>query len=156
MSRVLRCAAVVGLALVVLGVPGAVPLAVITFFAAFVPIVGATLAGALATAVALTTEGVGTAVIVAIVVLVVQQVEGDVLLPIVMYRQVALHPVVVLLALAIGAAVAGVLGAVVAVPVAACGVAAVGAARKAGVSEQLHVDPDGVRHARPEPGNMDP
>ena len=129
----------IGLALLVLGVPGAVPLAVITFFAAFIPIVGATVAGALAAAVALTTEGVGTAVIVAIVVLVVQQVEGDVLLPLVMYRQVALHPVVVLLALAIGAAVAGLVGAVVAVPVAACTVAAVAAARRTGAVEQLHV-----------------
>lgn len=130
----------IGLALVILGVPGAVPLAVITFFAAFVPIVGATLAGALAAAVALTTEGVETAVIVAVVVLVVQQVEGDVLLPLVMYRQVALHPVVVLLALAIGAAVAGLVGAVVAVPVAASTVAAVAAARRTGTVEHLHLD----------------
>ena len=130
----------IGLALLVLGVPGAVPLAVITFFAAFIPIVGATLAGALAAAVALTTEGVGTALIVAAVVLVVQQVEGDVLLPIVMYRQVALHPVVVLLALAVGAAVAGLVGAVVAVPVTACAAAAVAAARRTGTAEQLQLD----------------
>jgi putative heme transporter len=130
----------IGAALVILGVPGAVPLAVITFFAAFIPIVGATLAGALATAVALTTEGPGTAVVVAIVVLVVQQVEGDVLLPVVMYRQVALHPVVVLLALAVGAAVAGLVGAVVAVPVTACLVAAVAAARKTGTAERLQLD----------------
>lgn len=130
----------IGLALVILGVPGALPLAVITFFAAFIPIVGATLAGALATAVALTTEGAGTAVIVAIVVLVVQQVEGDVLLPLVMYRQVALHPVVVLLALAVGAAVGGVLGAVVAVPITACVVAAVAAARRTGTTERLQFD----------------
>lgn len=130
----------IGLALIVLGVPGAVPLAVITFFAAFVPIIGATLAGALATAVALTTQGVGTAVIVAIVVLVVQQVEGDVLLPIVMYRQVSLHPVVVLVALAVGAAVAGVVGAVVAVPITASSVAAVAAAKRAGTAERLEVD----------------
>ena len=130
----------IGVALVILGVPGALPLAVITFFAAFIPIVGATLAGALATAVALTTEGVGTAVIVAIVVLVVQQVEGDVLLPLVMYRQVALHPAVVLLALAIGAAVGGIGGAIVAVPVTASVVAAVAAARKAGTTERLQID----------------
>ena len=112
----------------------------ITFFAAFVPIVGATLAGALAAAVALTTVGVGTAVIVSVVVLVVQQVEGDVLLPVVMYRQVALHPVVVLLALAVGAAVAGLVGAVVAVPVTACASAAVAAAKRVGTTERLEVD----------------
>lgn len=130
----------IGLALVLLGVPGALPLAVITFFAAFIPIVGATLAGVLAAAVALTTQGVGTAVIVAVVVLVVQQVEGDVLLPIVMYRQVALHPVVVLVALAVGAAVAGIVGAIVAVPVTASLVAAVAAARKTGTVERLQID----------------
>lgn len=133
-------ALLIGLALVILGVPGAVPLAVITFFAAFVPIIGATVAGVLATAVALTTEGVGTAVIVAIVVLVVQQVEGDVLLPVVMYRQVALHPVVVLLALAVGGAVAGIVGAIVAVPVTASLVAAVAAANRTGTVERLQID----------------
>jgi predicted PurR-regulated permease PerM len=133
----------IGIALLILGVPGAVPLAIITFFAAFIPIVGATLAGALATAVALTTEGPGTAVIVAIVVLVVQQVEGDVLLPLVMYRQVALHPVVVLLALAVGAATAGILGAVISVPVAACLVAAAKAASRTGNAERLCVEGGG-------------
>lgn len=133
----------IGIALLILGVPGAFPLAVITFFAAFIPIVGATLAGALATAVALTTQGPGTAVIVAIVVLAVQQIEGDILLPVVMYRQVALHPVVVLLALAVGAAVAGIVGAIIAVPVTACLVAAVAAARRTGTTERLRID-DGV------------
>lgn len=133
----------IGLALVILGVPGALPLAVITFFAAFIPIVGATLAGALATAVALTTNGVNTAVIVAIVVLVVQQVEGDILMPLVMYRQVSLHPAVVLLALAVGAAVGGLVGAVVAVPVTAALVAAVAAAKKVGTGERLQIEGTG-------------
>lgn len=120
----------IGIALFVLGVDAALPLAVITFFAAFFPIVGATLAGALAAAVALATQGPQTALIVAVVVLVVQQVEGDVLLPIVMYRQVALHPVVVLLALAVGSAIGGILGAIVSVPLTASVTAAVAAARK--------------------------
>ena len=125
----------IGVALWVLGVEAALPLAVITFFAAFFPIVGATLAGALAAAVALATQGPQTALIVAAVVLVVQQVEGDVLLPIVMYRQVALHPVVVLLALAVGSAIGGILGAIVSVPLTASVTAAVAAARK---------DPDAI------------
>lgn len=119
----------IGIALLILGVPGALPLAVITFFAAFFPIIGATLAGALATAVALTTEGPTVAIAVAVVVLIIQQVEGDILLPVVMYRQVALHPVVVLVALAVGAAVAGVVGAIVAVPTTAALTAAVSAAK---------------------------
>ncbi|NNE13185.1 MAG: AI-2E family transporter [Ilumatobacter sp.] len=122
----------IGAALLILGVPAAIPLAVITFFAAFFPIVGATLAGALATAIALATQGPRTAVIVALVVLIVQQVEGDVLLPIIMYRQVALHPVVVLLALAVGGAIGGILGAIVSVPTTAAISAFVAAARNGG------------------------
>ncbi len=129
----------IGLALLILGVPGALALGVITFFGAFFPIVGATLAGMLACAVALTTEGTQTALIVAIVVLVVQQVEGDVLLPMIMSRQLALHPAVVLLALAVGAAVAGVVGAIVSVPVTAAAVAATSAARRCGTAEQLEI-----------------
>ncbi len=120
-------AALIGTALVVLGVPAAVPLMVITFFGAFFPIVGATVAGLLAAGVALAAKGVGTAVVVGVVVLVVQQVEGDVLLPIVMKRQVALHPIVILVALAAGAALGGLLGALVAVPLTAAGTAAVAA-----------------------------
>ena len=119
----------IGAALLILGVPAAVPLAVITFLAAFFPVVGATLAGALAAAIALATEGPQTALIVALVVLVVQQVEGDVLLPLVMYRQVSLHPVVVLLALAAGGAVGGIIGAIVSVPLTAALTAAAAAAR---------------------------
>lgn len=134
-------AVMVGAALFIIGVPGALPLAIITFFGAFIPIVGATLAGVLSTAVALTTEGVGTAVVVAIVFLVIQQIEGDVLLPLVMRRQISLHPAVVLLALAVGAAVAGLIGAVVAVPITAAVVAAVSAARRTGTRERLDVDP---------------
>lgn len=124
----------IGAALLVLGVPAAIPLAVITFFASFFPIVGATLAGALAAAIALATEGPGTALIVAIVVLIVQQIEGDVLLPVVMYRQVSLHPVVVLLALAVGGAIGGIVGAIVSVPVTAAISAAVAAARSDGTT----------------------
>ncbi len=137
----------IGIALVVLGVEAAIPLAVITFFAAFLPIIGATLAGALAAAVALATQGPETAIIVVLVVLAVQQIEGDILLPIVMYRQVALHPVVVLLALAVGAAVGGILGAVIAVPLTAAAAAAIAAARKdADLDPELEPDepdPDG-------------
>jgi predicted PurR-regulated permease PerM len=66
---------------------------------------------------------------VVVVVLVVQQVEGDLLLPLIMYRQVSLHPVVILLALAVGAAVGGVVGALVAVPLTAATTAAISAIR---------------------------
>jgi predicted PurR-regulated permease PerM len=120
-------AVLIGLALLILGVPAALPLAVLTFFGAFFPIVGATVAGVLATAIALASNGPATAVIVAIVVLAVQQIEGDVLLPVIMYRQVSLHPVVVLVALAVGGAVGGIVGAIVAVPLTAAVTAAAGA-----------------------------
>lgn len=122
-------AVLIGIALVIIGVPAALPLAVLTFFAAFFPIVGATVAGALATAIALASNGPTAAVIVGVVVLAVQQIEGDVLLPVVMYRQVSLHPVVVLLALAVGGAIGGIIGAVVAVPLTAALAAAGGALR---------------------------
>jgi predicted PurR-regulated permease PerM/DNA-directed RNA polymerase subunit RPC12/RpoP len=117
----------IGIALVILGVPAAIPLAVITMVAAFLPIIGAPIAGALAVLVALASNGLTTALIVVAVVLAVQQIEGDVLLPLVMRTQVALHPIVILVALAIGGALAGIIGALVSVPIAAAGSAALAA-----------------------------
>jgi putative heme transporter len=113
----------IGIGLWIIGVPLVIPLAVITFFAAFVPIVGATVAGALAALVALASGGTGDAVLVAVLAVVIQQLDGDVLQPLIMRRQVSLHPAVVLIALAAGGTVAGIVGAVVAVPVAAVALA---------------------------------
>lgn len=135
-------AVLIGGALAVLGVPAALPLAVITFFAAFFPIVGATVAGAIAVGIALASQGVATAVVVGLVVLAVQQIEGDVLLPVVMERQVHLHPVVVLVVLGAGAALGGIIGALVAVPVTAATVAGVAAVRAAGAPDGGLVLPD--------------
>ncbi|MEQ8717211.1 MAG: AI-2E family transporter [Acidimicrobiales bacterium] len=117
-------AVAISLGLVLIGVPLVVPLAIITFFGAFFPIVGATTAGAIATIVALVANGPVDAVLVAGVALAVQQLEGDVLMPILMRRAVELHPVAVLVALGAGGALAGLLGAFVAVPLAAMGLAA--------------------------------
>ena len=111
----------IGLALVVLGVPAALPLAVLTFFGAYIPIAGAFLTGIAAVLVALVADGVGTAAIVAAAVIFVQQVESNVLQPVVVGRAVALHPVVILLAVTSGGLIAGILGALVAVPIAAVG-----------------------------------
>lgn len=116
-------AVLIGAVLVVLDVPLAVPLAVLTFFAAFLPIVGATIAGALSALVALVANGPRTAIIVAVATLIIQQVEGDVVMPMVMRRTINLHPVVVLTALAIGGTLGGIAGAFVSVPVAAMSVA---------------------------------
>lgn len=122
-------AVAIGVGLLIIGVPLALPLAGITFVASFFPIVGATTAGALAATVALVTNGPGDALLVALLTLVVQQVEGDVIMPLVMARQVRLHPAAILTALAVGGAVAGIVGAFVAVPIAAMATAAGSALR---------------------------
>lgn len=109
----------IGLGLVILGVPLALPLAVLTFFGAFVPLVGATVGGALAALVALVTSGLPTALAVVALTVAVQQVESHILAPLVLGRAVRLHPVTILLALTAGVAVAGIVGAFLSVPLAA-------------------------------------
>lgn len=109
----------IAIALIVVGVPLVLPLAVLTFFGAFFPLVGAIVAGAVAALVALVTGGVTDALIIVGATVVVQQVEGNVLQPLIMGRQVELHPAVTLLAVTGGGAVAGIVGAFLAVPVAA-------------------------------------
>ncbi len=109
----------IGVALWLIGVPLVLPLAVLTFFAAFFPIVGATLAGLLATVVALVVNGPVDAALVAGVTLAIQQLEGDIIMPMVMRRQVNLHPAVVLVALGVGGAMGGIMGAFVAIPLTA-------------------------------------
>lgn len=115
----------IGVALALLGVPLALPLAVIVFVGAFLPIVGATIAGILAALVALVTNGLVVALIVIAVVVVVNQLEGDLLQPVVMGRTLSLHAVVVLLALSVGTIVGGIFGAILAVPFTAVGWAVV-------------------------------
>lgn len=112
-------AVLIAIVLVVVGVPLVIPLAVLTFFGAFFPLIGAVAAGVVAALVALVTSGILDALIVAGAILVIQQVEGDVLQPLVMGKAVSLHPVAILLALTAGAILAGIVGAFLAVPVAA-------------------------------------
>jgi putative heme transporter len=112
-------AVVIGAALAILGVPLVLPLAVLTFFSAFFPLVGAVTAGFVAALVALVSEGPVTALIVVAVITAVQQLEGDVIYPVVVGRSIELHPVAILLVLTAGAVVAGVIGALFAVPIAA-------------------------------------
>jgi predicted PurR-regulated permease PerM len=109
----------IGLALVLLGVPLVLPLALLVFLGAFIPVVGSALAGSVAVLVALVTDGPVTAGLVLLAVVVVQQVEGDVLAPIVLGRALSLHPLVVVVALTGGAVIGGVLGAAAAVPLVA-------------------------------------
>ena len=117
-------ASVIGVGLVVIGVPVAVPLAVLTFLGAFFPLVGASVAGLIAALVALVTGGPGDALVVIALVVAVQQIEGHVLAPVVMGRALQLHPVVVIVALTTGAVFAGLLGAFLAVPLTAMAFAA--------------------------------
>ncbi|WP_413084611.1 AI-2E family transporter [Streptomyces caniferus] len=109
-------AVLVGVMLFVLRVPLAVPLAVLEFFAAFIPLVGSPVALAVAAVVALAAKGPLVAAVVVLLIVVIGQIEGHVLHPLVMSRAVQLHPVVVALSVICGSVTAGVPGAVVAVP----------------------------------------
>lgn len=109
----------IGLGLVVLGVPLAGALAILTFFGGFIPIVGAFAVGALAVLVALVSNGWTTALLVLGLILLVQQIEGNVLQPFLQGRSMQLHAGIVLLAVAGGSTLFGVIGAFLAVPVAA-------------------------------------
>lgn len=105
--------------LLILQVPLAVPLAVLVFLLAFIPIVGATVAGILAALVALVANGWVVALIVIGVVVLVNQLEGNFLQPVLMSRTMKLHAFVVLIALTVGTVIGGILGAVLAVPITA-------------------------------------
>jgi putative heme transporter len=109
----------IGLALVLLGVPLAVPLAALVFLGGFIPLIGATLTGAVAVLVAFVTEGPVTAGLVLLAVVVVQQVESQVIAPVVLGRTLELHPVAVTASLTAGAVLGGVLGAAASVPLVA-------------------------------------
>lgn len=111
----------IGLGLVILQVPLALPLAVIVFLTSFIPLVGATLAGILAALVALVANGPVVALIVVAIVIVVNQLEGDLLQPVVMAQSLKLHPLVILIALTGGTILGGIVGAVLAVPLTAVG-----------------------------------
>ncbi|WP_262412693.1 AI-2E family transporter [Actinacidiphila acidipaludis] len=116
----------IGIGIFFLGVPMAVPLAVVIFLSSFVPLVGAVTSGAVAVVVALVTEGPFTAVLVLAVVLAVQQIEGHILQPFILGRAVRVHPLAVVLSVAAGSLVGGIGGAVVAVPLVAVGNTVVG------------------------------
>jgi predicted PurR-regulated permease PerM len=120
----------IGIGLALLGVPLALPLAVLIFFGAFIPIIGAFVTGALAALIALVTNGPTSALVVVLLVLAVQQLEGNVLQPILVGRTLQLHPAVVILAVTAGGTLAGITGAFLAVPVVAVGAVCVRYARQ--------------------------
>lgn len=106
----------IGLGVWLLGVPFAIPIAVLTFFGGFIPIVGAFTAGTVAVLVALVSNGLWTAVGVLAIVLVVQQLEGNVMQPILVGKTLRMHPAVVLTVVALGGTLFGIIGAFLSVP----------------------------------------
>ena len=112
-------AIVMGITLSVMNAPLAVPLALFMFLAAFIPLVGVLLAGGLAILVTLAAKGWLAAVIVFGILVVMNQLEGHLLQPQIVGKMVRLHPLAVILVLAVGGVMAGIAGAVVAVPITA-------------------------------------
>jgi putative heme transporter len=106
----------IGTGLAIMGIPLALPLASLVFLGAFIPLVGAVIAGGLAVIVALIAKGWVFALITLGVIIAVQQLEAHVLQPLVMGRAVSVHPLAVVLAIAAGAVLAGIVGALLAVP----------------------------------------
>ncbi|WP_394619994.1 AI-2E family transporter [Lentzea sp. JNUCC 0626] len=137
----------IGIGLAVLGVPLAVPLAALVFIGAFVPIFGAVVAGGVAVLIALVANGPVTAAIVLIIVIAVNQLESHVLQPFLLGRAVKLHPLAVVLAIASGLLVAGIAGALLAVPL----LAVLNSAIRSLLSEaDEHVAPADVHTSEPE------
>ncbi|OEJ28314.1 AI-2E family transporter [Streptomyces agglomeratus] len=112
-------AVLIGLGLWILDVPLVLPLAVLTFVSAFVPIVGALFAGLVAVLIALVSNGLTDALIVLAIIVVVQQLEGNVFQPMIQSRGLGLHAAVVLLAVTLGGSLTGIVGSLLAVPAAA-------------------------------------
>ncbi|MEU8732495.1 MULTISPECIES: AI-2E family transporter [Streptomyces] len=109
----------IGLGLWILDVPLVLPLAVLTFVSAFVPIVGALFAGFVAVLIALVSNGLTDALLVLAIIVVVQQLEGNVFQPILQSRGLGLHAAVILLAVTLGGSLSGIVGSLLAVPLTA-------------------------------------
>ncbi|MFH9613461.1 AI-2E family transporter [Streptomyces pratensis] len=112
-------AVLIGIGLWIVGVPLVLPLAVLTFVSAFVPVVGALFAGFVAVLIALVSNGPTDALIVLAVIIVVQQLEGNVFQPMIQSRGLGLHAAVILMAVTLGGSLAGIVGSLLAVPAAA-------------------------------------
>jgi predicted PurR-regulated permease PerM len=107
----------IGVGAAIIGVPLALPLAVLVFIGSFIPVVGALVTGAIAVLLALVANGPVNALIMLGIVLLVQQLESHILQPLVMGKAVALHPVAVILSVAAGSYLAGIPGALFSVPI---------------------------------------
>lgn len=136
----------IGIGVALLGLPLVLPLAVLVLLGAFVPIVGAVVAGGVAVLVALAVQGVGSALVVLAIVVAVMQLESHVLQPLLLGRAVKLHPLAVVLAVAAGLLVGGIAGALLAVPLLAVLNSAVRSLRS---PADRRVDPQEVHTSEP-------
>ena len=135
-----------------LGIPLAVPLAALVFLGAFIPIIGAVVAGGVAVMIALVAQGLVSALIVLGVVIAVMQLESHVLQPLLLGRAVKLHPLAVVLSIATGLLVGGIAGALLAVPL----LAVLNSGIRSLLSEaDEHVDPEDVHTSEPEDSGPD-
>ena len=107
----------IGIGAYFLGVPLVIPIIVLVFFGSFIPILGAFFSGSVAVLVAVVDQGFTAGLIMLVIILVVQQVEGNLLQPLLMSNAVSLHPLVVLLGVTAGSMVAGIAGAIFSIPV---------------------------------------
>jgi predicted PurR-regulated permease PerM len=140
-------AVAIGIGLAVLHVPLAVPLAALVFIGAFIPIVGAVVAGGVAVLIALAANGPISALLVLAIIIGVMQLEGHVLQPLLLGRAVKLHPLAVAIAIATGLVLAGIPGALLAVPLLAVLNSGIRSLRS---EADEFVDPDDVRTSQPE------
>ncbi|MCE7003806.1 AI-2E family transporter [Kibdelosporangium philippinense] len=142
----------IGIGLFVLGVPLAFPLSALVFIGAFVPIVGAVVAGAAAVLIALVANGPLDALILLAIVIAVQQLEGHVLQPLLLGRAVKLHPLAVVLVISAGVVTAGITGALLAVPLLAVLNSGIRSLRS---DADEHVKPEDVKTSEPEESGPD-
>nr|WP_073816108.1 AI-2E family transporter [Kitasatospora sp. CB01950] len=119
----------ISIGLLLLGVPGAAGLGALVFLGSYIPFVGAFLSGTVAVLVALANGGLGTALWALGVVLAVQAIEGNILQPVIQSRTVELHPATIMIAVVAGSGIAGIIGALLAVPVSAAGLGVVSVLR---------------------------
>lgn len=145
-------AIVIGGTMAIMGAGLVIPVMILTFAAAFVPLVGATVAGVIAVLVTLAAGGLVPALVVAVVAVLVQQLDNDLLAPWIFGRSLELHPVVILLSIAAGTALFGFAGTVLAVPVTATVLTSIAALRDQEAMEALAEAPaDAAGDAAPAP-----
>ncbi|WP_307806653.1 AI-2E family transporter [Streptomyces sp. FH025] len=125
-------ASFITIGLLALSVPGAPGLGALVFMGAYIPFVGAFLSGTVAVLVALADGGLGTALWALGVVLTVQMIEGNILQPVIQSRTVELHPATIMVAVVAGSGIAGIIGALLAVPVCAAGMGVISVLRGLG------------------------